>query len=120
LQPLAGEESDSRAKLPTIPPLAASAAARSTVRFRTGFVDVQRSTIELPAVQLSDRAIRIRIGAHLDKSKTSCLAGIAIRNNTDTLDGSVCLEQRAYRIFGGTEAEVSNKNILHFFSLWFN
>jgi hypothetical protein len=110
-----------RAELPAIvPPAATTTAARSAVGLGTGFVDVQRSPVEFPAVQFRDGAIRVRVGAHLDKTKPSCLTGIAIRDNTDSLDGPVCLEQRAYRIFGGTEAEVSNKNILHFFSLWFN
>jgi hypothetical protein len=97
--------------------LAAATAAKSTVRFRTGFVDVQRSTIQLPAVQFGDRAIRVRIGAHLHKSEPSCLTSIAIRNDTNALNGTIRLEQRPYRIFGSAEAEVSHKYVFHSFPL---
>src|ERR1019366_2216101 len=57
---------------------AAPAAAKPTIRFRTGFIDVQRSAVEIPAIQLRDSAVRFRIGGHFDKSEPSGLAGIPV------------------------------------------
>src|SRR5450631_1624049 len=98
-----------------VPALATTAAAtESAFRFRTRFVDVQRTAIELAAVQFRNGAIRIRVCAHFDESKTTRLPCVTIRDNAHTLYRSVRLEQRSNRAFGCPKAEVPNKNILHF------
>jgi len=43
--------------------------AKSSLGFGAGFADVQRSAVKVRAIQAGDRAIRIRVGAHFDKSK---------------------------------------------------
>ena len=70
-------------------PAAASAAAKSAVRFRTRFIDIQRSPVEIPAVQFRDRAIRFRVGGHFDKSEAPGLAAIAVGDDIDALDGAI-------------------------------
>lgn len=106
-------------RLPAVVPTLATtaAAAESAFRFRTRFVDVQRTAIEFAAVQFGDGAIRIRVCAHLDESKTTRLPCVTIRDDAHTLYRPVRLEQRSNRAFGCPKAEVSYKNILHFVSL---
>jgi hypothetical protein len=113
---LRGRPSVASSRLPAIVPALAAATAKWTLRFRTGFIDVQGSAVEIPAIQFSDSAIRIRVNAHLDKSEPSRLAGIPVSDEVHALDRSVRLEQRSNRSFGGPEVEVSDKNILHAFS----
>src|ERR1039457_2795653 len=96
-------------------PAAAPAAAtgKSTIRLRTGFIDVQRSAVELPAIQFRDSAIRFRVCGHFDKSEPSGLAGIPVGDDVDALDGAIRFKQRSNRSFGSPEVEVAYKNILH-------
>src|SRR5882724_832379 len=80
--------------------LAATAAtAKTALGLRTRFVDVQRSAVKLSAIQFRDCAIRFRVGAHLDESKPSRLAGITIGHDADAVHGSICLKQRANSTF---------------------
>src|SRR6266404_6297349 len=89
------------------------AAAESAGGLRARFVDIQRSAVEFLAVQAGNGTVRIRRDAHLDKAETFRLTGIAVGNDIDALDSSVCLEHRSNRIFGRSEIEVPYKYILH-------
>jgi hypothetical protein len=93
--------------------LAATAAASRAIRFRTGFVHIQRPAVEVPAIEFVDGAIRFGVIAHLHESKPSRLARIPVRNDAHAIHGSICLKQGSNRTFGCTETQVSYKNILH-------
>jgi hypothetical protein len=92
------------------------AAARSALRLRTGFVDVQRSAVEIFTVQPVDSGIAFGIHAHFDEGESPGLSGVAIRHDIDALNGAIGIEHGPQRIFGGAETEITYKNILHFFS----
>jgi hypothetical protein len=65
-------------------------------RFRTSFVHVHRTAMQLCAVQLGNRVLRFCGVRHFDEGEAARLSRIAIRNNVDTLDvpelGEGCLE----------------------------
>jgi len=92
-----------------------SAAARSTICFGTGFIDVQCSSVKVGAIQSSDCPIAFRVVAHFNESKTSGLSGIPIGDDADAINSAMCCEHGSNRILGSTKAEVSHKNILHLF-----
>jgi hypothetical protein len=92
------------------------AAARTALGLRTGFVDVQRSSIEVFTVESIDCGIPFGIDAHFDEGESSGLAGVAIRHDIDALNGSIRIKHGPEGIFGRPETEITYKNILHFFS----
>jgi hypothetical protein len=92
---------------------AAVAASAAAVFFRTSFVDVQRSPIQIPAVDFGNGPIPLGVIAHFDESKASGLARIAVRDDADAVDGSVCFKHGSNPVFGSSEAEVAYKNIFH-------
>src|SRR5579864_952607 len=98
---------------------AATTATGAAIGLRACFVDVQRSAIQFSAIQFGDGAIRIRVGAHLDESEPSGLAGIPVSDDVYAFHGSISLEHGSNGIFGSPKIEVPYKNILHFsFSFW--
>jgi hypothetical protein len=100
-------------------PAAASSAVSTTaatVFFGTGFVDVDRPSVKLSAVQFGNRPICFGGIGHFDESETSGLAGIAVGHNAYALNRAIRFKQRSNRVFGCSKAEVPYKNILHLLS----
>jgi hypothetical protein len=92
-------------------PAAAKASAAAAIFLRPRFIDGQVASIELLSVQRIDGALGFRVAGHLDEPESLGPACIPIRDNADTVDGSILFKQRTDRIFGGPEAEVSYKYI---------
>jgi hypothetical protein len=90
-----------------------TASAERPLGFGTGFVDVQRSAIQLPAIEFRDGAICIGIGAHLDKSETSRLSSVSISNDADALHCAISFKERPDCVLSSSKIEVSYENILH-------
>ena len=90
---------------------ATTTAARRAIGLGTGFVHVHRSAVKLGAIQGGDCAVALGIVAHLDESEAAGLSCVTIGHDADAINGAMYFEQGANRIFGSTEAEVSNKNI---------
>jgi hypothetical protein len=99
----------------TTPAFAAAAAAttESAVFLRAGFVDVECAAVQLNAVQFGDRAITFRIVAHFHEAEATRLAGVTVFYQADAIHRPISFKQAANPIFGGAEAEVAYKNILH-------
>jgi hypothetical protein len=95
---------------------ATTTASKTAFRLGTRFVYVERPAVQLSSIQFSDCTIRFRVGAHFDKSESTGLPGIPVRDDVNALDCSVRLEQRSDRSFGSSEVEISYENILHAFS----
>jgi hypothetical protein len=78
---------------------AESATAATTTaaasRLRTGFIDVHGTAAEFRAVELIDCVLRFRAIRHFNECKATRLAGVAIRNDIDPLNGS---ERRKCRV----------------------
>ena len=77
------------------PPLAPAAprgipaAADSTLRLRSRFIDVERSSVHVFAVESADSSVSFRVHAHLDESEASGLPGVAVRHDVHAIDGAV-------------------------------
>ena len=67
----------------------------------------------------SDRFIALSIVCHLNEAEAARLAGVAIRNDVDTIDSTVGFKQRTDRFFRSPKTEVSNVNILHVYVFLF-
>jgi hypothetical protein len=78
-------------------------AAASAIFLGTSFVDVQRSTVQVSAIQFGDGSIGLRAIAHLDEPKTSGLTRVAVRDEVYTLNAAVGFEHGSNRIFGCSE-----------------
>jgi hypothetical protein len=78
-----------------------------------GFIDIQRSAVQLMSVQRGDGAIRFTGIGHFDKCEAPGTPGFAICNHAHTLYSSVRLKQRADRRLRGREIQIPYKNILH-------
>jgi len=92
-----------------------AATARCAVRLRLGFIDVQRSAVEVSTVESANGGVSFGIDTHFDEGEASGLSGIAIRHYVDALNGPIGIKHGAEGIFGGSEAEVAYKNIFHLF-----
>jgi len=101
-------------------PAAASSAVSTTaaapVFFGTSFVDVDRPSVKLSAVQFGNSPICFGGIGHFDESESSGLPRIAVGHNTDALNRAIGFKQRSNRVFGCSKAEVPYKNILHVLS----
>jgi hypothetical protein len=101
----------------TVPAAAATAAAATTTTEATattflaglGFVDAERTTVDVSAVQRLDRALGILLGCHFDESKTTRATGITVEHDLDVCDlAAVPFKGGAQGILGGLEGEVAN------------
>src|SRR5579863_4240417 len=93
---------------------AITAATRCAVALRPGFVDVQRSAINVFAVQAADSGVPFGVRVHFDERETPGLSRLAVGDDVDTVNRSVCRKHGTHRILGGSETEVTYKNILQF------
>jgi hypothetical protein len=87
------------------------AAARAAFGLRASFVDVQRSAVDVFAVQAVDRGVTFGVGAHFDKCETPGLTGLTIGDNIHSVNGAVCLEHGTHGVLRGPETEVTYKNV---------
>jgi hypothetical protein len=98
-------------------PLAAAVAAESTaaaaIFFRPGFVDIQGSAVEFPAIQSGNRTLPFVIRTHFHEPESSGPSGLPVCHDAHTINRAVRLEHRSNRIFGSPEAEISYEYILH-------
>jgi hypothetical protein len=85
----------------------------ATLRFRPGFVDVERPPSDIPAVQCSDRTVPVGRVCHLDKRKTPCLACVPIGDQVDSLHAPIRFKQRTDGRLRGAEVQISYKDVFH-------
>jgi hypothetical protein len=93
----------------------AGTATAGTIRLGARFVHVQSTAIEVHAVDGGDGFIALSVVCHLHEAEASCLTGVAIRNDVDTIDRAVGFEQRTDRFFRSPKTEVSNVNVLQLY-----
>src|SRR5688572_23646481 len=86
---------------------AATTTAATAAGLVLGFVDFQRATAEVLAVQRLHRLLGV--GArHFDEAEAARLARVTVVNQRDFVHVTVGREQGAHRVFGGTEGKISN------------
>src|SRR5579871_5230968 len=115
---------ETRLELPAIAAAATLAAATAVattaaetpgtaICFRTRFVDIERAPVQILTVETVDRIIGFGIVRHFDERETTRLTRITIPDDVDIIHATVRLERRAECVFGGPEAEITDKNIFH-------
>jgi hypothetical protein len=97
---------------------AAASATAAALGLGTSFIDVQRATFEIRAIQAGNRAVGFVGVAHFHKRKTAGAAGITIRYQIDTIHGSIPFKHGTDRRIGGGKIQIAYENILHFFTLF--
>jgi len=76
------------------------------------FIDLQRTTAEVLAIERLHGAGGIGV-RHFDETKTAWAAGLAIVNKGDLVDGAVGGKEGAHLVFGGGERKISNVKFRH-------
>jgi hypothetical protein len=76
-----------------------SAAATAAATLRAGFVDIERASIQIGAVESCDRLIRLGAIRHFDERKAARTAGIPIGHHADAFHVTVRLEKRPHGRF---------------------
>src|ERR1700690_2730035 len=89
-----------------------SAAAAGAVHLRTSFVDVERATAEVGAVQSRDRLVRLVCVGHLDECKAPGAARVPVPHQADAFPGAVPFEQPPNLIFSSAEIQVAYEYVL--------
>jgi hypothetical protein len=97
------------AAAPTTPVTAAAATARTILRF----VDFQRSTAEVRAVQRLHGLGRIGV-RHFNESESTWLASFPVHNQRKGFDGAVSREEGAQGVLGRGKGQIANVEFGHF------
>ena len=95
---------------------ASNAAASAAVGLRTGFVDGDRSTVDLGAVQGLDRGPTFLVVVHRDESEAAGTARLAISDDGHFVDPAVRSKLLHERVLGGGIRQVTHVQ-LHLISL---
>src|SRR5487761_2433969 len=91
--------------------VAAASAEASAIFLRAGLIDGQVAAVELVAVQRIDGPLGFRVASHFHKSEALGPACVPIRDDADTVYGSILFKQRTNCVFSGPKTEVSHKYI---------
>ena len=91
---------------------AAVSSTAATLDLGTSFIDVQCAAFEIRSVQASDGPVGFLSFAHFDKRKAAGAAGITIRHQIDTINGSITLEHYTNRRIGSGKIQIAYKNTL--------
>jgi hypothetical protein len=106
-----GECDETEAK-PGFAAAAAEVTARSSTLTLLGFVDLERATAKVLAIERLHGARGI--GArHLDETEATRAAGFAIVDQGHLVDGAMGSKKGAHGIFGGSERKISNVKFRH-------
>jgi hypothetical protein len=81
--------------------------------FRTRFIYIQRSTVEIAAIQLSNRGLRCRRVSHFDECESARLARIPVRHDIHSLHLAVSGERRMKIVLRSLITEISDKYVCH-------
>jgi hypothetical protein len=74
----------------------ASAATTAAATLRAGFVDIERASIQIGAVESRDRLVRLGAIGHFDERKAARTARIPIGHHADAFHVPVRLEKRPH------------------------
>jgi hypothetical protein len=85
----------------------------STRWFGTRFIYIQRSTVEIGAIQLSNRGLGCRRVPHFDEREAARLARVPVRDDIHALHIAVSGERRMKIVLGSLKTEISDKYICH-------
>jgi hypothetical protein len=101
---------------PAILPLATAISAESTaatILFGPSFIDVQRPSVQVTAVESGNGLFSLSVIAHFHEAKSSGASSVPVGNDVYSIHCAEFLEHGSNGAFGGVEAEVSHENIFH-------
>jgi hypothetical protein len=81
--------------------------------FRPSLVDIERTAIEIGAIERRNRAVRFSGVRHFDERKTARAAGVTVGYEVDTVHLSVGLKERTDGRFSCCEIQIAYKNVFH-------
>ena len=85
----------------------------TTRGFETRFIYIQRSTVEIGAIQLSNRGLGCRRVPHFDEREAAGLARVPVGDHIHALHLAVSGESCVKIILGSLITEISDKYICH-------
>jgi hypothetical protein len=91
----------------------ATAAAAAAARAILSLIDLERTALEVCAVQSLHGAGRIGV-RHLDETETAGPTGVAIGDQRYFLDGAMRREEGANRFFSCSERQIADVELGHF------
>ena len=91
---------------------AATTAASATLDFGTRFIDVERASANLRAIQGRDGFFSVFPTRHFDEAKTARAPCVPVRHDADPVHLPMYLEELAQFVFRSIEIEISNKDVL--------
>ena len=92
---------------------AGSAVTAAPDQLRPCLIHIQRTAFKIGAIQACNGLIGLMGVAHFDKCETARAAGVAVRHQIDSINGSILLEKRAYRRISSGKIQIADENILH-------
>jgi hypothetical protein len=87
--------------------------AESAVGFGTGFIDIQRASVQGVTVEGGNGLVRLAFIFHLDECETAGTSGFTIRHDSGTVDLAISFEEAANGLFGSIEIQVAYEYVLH-------
>lgn len=93
----------------------AAASASTAIYLRACFVNRERTSARLLAVQTCNGLGSFVVIGHLDKSKSPRATGVAVRYQGDAFDVAVGLKESPKLCFCHAETEITYKYLLHIF-----
>ena len=81
--------------------------------FGTRFIYIQRSTVQIGAIQLSNSSLGCPRFRHFDEREAARLARVPVSDNIHALHAAVSSESRVEIIFGSLITEISDKYACH-------
>jgi hypothetical protein len=97
---------------PAIPARAKAARTGTTPRsFGTRFIYIQRSTVEIRAIQLSDSGLGCARVRHFDEREATRLARVPVGDDIHAFHAAVSSESRVKIILGSLITEISDKYV---------
>src|SRR3972149_8233653 len=108
-----GAQPRTKVDLPAPAAAAAAAAAAATVALGSGFVDVQRATAELGAVDAADSRLGGGGVRHLDEGEAARAAGGAVGDDAGAIHLAVSRKDVAELLLGDVERTITNVNLSH-------
>jgi hypothetical protein len=94
-----------------------AATTEAAVGFGTGFVHVQRTSVQGVAIEGGNGLVRLAFIFHFDECETAGTSGLTICHDSGAVHLAVAFEEAAHALLGCVEIQVAYEYVLHSSSL---
>src|SRR5206468_6499636 len=91
----------------------ATAAAETAVRFGTGFVHIQCTSVQSVSIESRNSLVRLAFIFHFDECETAGTPGFTICHDSGAIHLAIAFEEAADAFFGSIEIQVAYEYVLH-------